>query len=119
MNSKLRRLEIATVAVLAALLMQALVWAVHIYVFQIRHLGYGFLDVSDIGVYHDFADQLAKGLRPYHDVPFEYPPLAEPLMTLPEHLRMLGSYEWVFAGGMMLFGSVAAAFVAALPAAGG
>ncbi|MBN2573448.1 MAG: DUF2029 domain-containing protein [Deltaproteobacteria bacterium] len=113
MNPKLRRLEIATVAVLAALLMQALVWALHVYLFQIRRLGYAFLDVSDITVYHEFADLLARGLRPYRDVPFEYPPLAEPLMTLPTRLRALGSYEWVFAGGMMLFGLVATAFVAA------
>jgi hypothetical protein len=113
MNRISDRQQIVVIAVLAALLMQTAAWELLIYAFQIHHFGYGFMDISDIGGYHEFADRVTSGLHPYRDFAFEYPPLAEPLMALPRRLRALGSYEWVFAGGMMVLGALAAMFVAA------
>jgi hypothetical protein len=98
---------------MAALLLQAAAWGLLIYLFHVRHVWYGLFDVSDISVYREYADLFARGLHPYSDVAFEYPPLALPLMTLPTSLGTLGGYDWVFAGTMMVLCAAAAAFAAA------
>ena len=93
---------------LAAVAMQVAVWLLLVYLFHARHHWYGFFDVSDITVYRQFADLFARGLRPYCDVAFEYPPLAAPLMILPGKLSALGDYDWVFAVEMMVACTAAA-----------
>ena len=39
--------------------------------------------VSDLFLYRSYADVFLAGSLPYRDVPFEYPPLAAPLIALP------------------------------------
>ena len=46
--------------------------------------------VGDLGVRRQFATLFLDGALPYRDVPFEYPPLAAPLMALP---GLLGTGE--------------------------
>jgi len=89
--------------VLATVVLQAAAWCLLVYLFHVRHLGYAFFDVSDIGVYREFAELFAQGRVPYRDVSVEYPPLAVPLMVLPTKLVWLGGYDWVFAIEMMVF----------------
>jgi hypothetical protein len=113
MNGHSTQKQSATVPVLAALLLQAAVWELLIYLFHVRHVWYGFFDVSDISTYREYIDQFAKGLHPYSDIAFEYPPLAWPLITLPTYLSALGDYDWVFAGEMMAVGAIAAAVATA------
>ena len=54
--------------------------------------------VNDLLVYRSFAEPLLDGGLPYRDFPFEYPPLAAPLIALP---GLLGtgeeSFRWAFA----------------------
>ncbi len=105
----------AAVVVPAVVLLQAAAWCLLVYVFHVRHLWYGFFDLSDIGVYRDFAELFARGQAPYRNVLVEYPPLALPLMVLPTKLAWLGGYDWAFAVEMMVLGT-AAAVVTALAA---
>ena len=83
----------ATIPVLAAIAMQAVAWLALVYLFHVRHPWYGFFDVSDITIYREYAEMFARGLAPYRDVLFEYPPLAVPLLTLPGGLGFLGGTE--------------------------
>jgi hypothetical protein len=99
-----------------AILIQALAWAFLTYFFTGRTRWYGFFDVSDVGLYHDFADQLARGLVPYKDFAFEYPPLAIPLMSLPRRFTSVASYDWCFAAEMILLCAMTALVVTATAA---
>lgn len=40
-------------------------------------------DPGDVGVFQAFAARFGDGMLPYRDVPFEYPPLAAPVVALP------------------------------------
>ena len=77
---------------------------------------YYFFDVSDIGVYLDYAQKVAAGQRVYKDFSFEYPPLALPLFTLPPHGDPAAYPNW-FAAEMILLCSAAAALTGATAAA--
>jgi len=88
-------------SVLVALVLQALVWWLIVHYFRTRHLWYGFYDITDIGLYEDYARQFARGLHPYSDVPVEYPPLAIPLMSLAQWLGPWVDYQDAFAGEMI------------------
>src|SRR5690349_16981948 len=68
-------------------------------------LWYGFFDVSDIGVYADFAHRVASGLTPYVDFGVEYPPLAALLFTIPPLTGGPDHYAVVFAA--MMFAAAA------------
>jgi hypothetical protein len=105
------RLETALL-VLVAVGLQAIVWALMIYLFQIRHVWYGFYDISDTVLYYDYATRIAGGLQPYRGFPFEYPPLAVPLLTLPGHLTTLASYQQWFVGEMIAICLATAALTA-------
>jgi hypothetical protein len=98
------------VSVLVALALQALVWWFIVHYFRTRHTWYGFYDISDIGLYQDYARQFARGLHPYSDVRVEYPPLAIPLMSLAQWLGAWVDYSDAFAGEMIVL-CVAAALV--------
>ncbi len=98
------------VSVAVALLLQALVWWIIVHHFRTRHTWYGFYDISDIGLYEDYARQFARGLRPYIDVRVEYPPLAIPLMSVAQWLGPWVDYRDAFAGEMIVL-CVAAAVV--------
>jgi hypothetical protein len=98
------------VSVLVALMLQALVWWFILHYFRTRHPWYGFYDISDIGLYQDYARQFARGLHPYSDVRVEYPPLAIPLMSLAQWLGAWADYADAFAGEMIAL-CVAAAVV--------
>ena len=50
-------------------------------------------DVTDLPIYAAYADAFLAGALPYRDVPFEYPPLAAPLLALP---GLGGNYEPAF-----------------------
>jgi len=98
------------VAVLVALVLRALVWWFIVHYFRTRHTWYGFYDITDIGLYQDYARQFARGLHPYSDVRVEYPPLAIPLMSLAQWLGAWVDYADAFAGEMIVL-CVAAAVV--------
>src|SRR3954454_10484325 len=72
--------------------------------------------VSDLYVYATNATAFLDGALPYRDVPFEYPPLAAPLIALPGEL---GDYRVGFAVLMLLFGAAMFFLVRALSRATG
>src|SRR5512142_1448231 len=90
------------VSVLVALSLQVLVWWFIVHYFRTRHSWYGFYDISDIGLYQDYARQFARGLHPYSDVRVEYPPLAIPWMSLAQWLGAWVDYTDAFAGEMIV-----------------
>jgi hypothetical protein len=100
----------------ASVLIQIAAWAMLIKLFTGRHWWYGFFDVSDVGLYHDIADQMARGLFPYKDFSFEYPPLAAPLMWIPRYGQALGSYNWCFAAEMIFCSVLTSTLVTATAA---
>jgi hypothetical protein len=104
------------IAVLAAVLMQAAVWEVILVAYHLHPFWYGFFDVSDISIFNELAEFFVQGLGPYDQVPFEYPPLALPLILLPTWLPELGGYYWIFVGEMIALCTLAAAFTAAAAA---
>ncbi len=79
--------------VLAALLLLTAGWALTLWVAP-----WADDRLSDLRVYRSAAAPLVDGALPYRDVPFEYPPLAVPLIELP---GLLGTgeevYRWTFA----------------------
>lgn len=89
------------VSVLVALALQSLVWWFLLHYFRTRHAWYGFYDISDIGLYQEYARQFARGLHPYTDVRVEYPPLAIPLMSFAQWLGAWTDYTDAFAGEMI------------------
>ncbi len=57
------------------------------------NLWYGLHDISDIPVYHGYAQRIAEGETPFaNDFRIEYPPLAVPLFQLPGHVDDLAGY---------------------------
>jgi uncharacterized membrane protein len=63
--------------------------------------------ISDITVVRDDAFAILDGLLPYRDIPFEYPPLAAPIITVPgipgDHYRAaFGLWMFVFAVAVLL-----------------
>lgn len=99
-----------------AALLQAAAWAFLIYFFTGRTRWYGFFDVSDVGLYHELADQIARGLVPYKDFDLEYPPLAIPLLSLPRRFASVASYDWCFATEMILLCAMTSLVVTATAA---
>ena len=75
---------------LAALLAVVLVALVYSLVFP--NLWYGEHDISDIGIYQYYAQQMADGGMPYRDFPFEYPPIAAWLIAFPGDSESLAAY---------------------------
>jgi hypothetical protein len=58
---------------------------------------------GDVGLYLEKATQLAGGLVPYRDFPFEYPPaalvpMAAPYLAWPFGTMSVEIYKWLFAG---------------------
>jgi uncharacterized membrane protein len=72
--------------------------------------------VNDLYVYATNATAFLDGKLPYRDVPFEYPPLAAPLMALP---GATGDYRLAFALLMLAFGALVLVLVRALARATG
>lgn len=102
--------------VAVAVALQAVVWAFLIWLLRAGGPWYHFFDVSDVGVYLDYAQKVAAGQRVYEDFSFEYPPLALPLFTLPPHGDAAAYPAW-FAAEMILFCSLGAALTGAAAAA--
>ena len=59
--------------------------------------------LSDVGVYRNYADAMRAGGVPYRDFAFEYPPAALPVMLLPAYMSW--SYETSFAVVMGVCGA--------------
>jgi len=98
-------------AVLVAAALTLLVLAV-----LIPNLWYGMHDISDIGVYHGYAERIANGESPFTpSFKVEYPPLAVPLFRIPGHTGDLPAYTHWFSMLMGAF-TVATAAVTALVA---
>jgi hypothetical protein len=87
-----------------------------VYLFGIAHFWYGLHDISDTGIYVDFAARMAHGLRPYVDFPVEYPPLAIPLFVIPGHSGNVVAYSDWFNVEMFVMCAAAAAATAAAAA---
>jgi hypothetical protein len=102
--------------VIAAVALQAIAWAFLIWLLRANGPWYHFFDVSDINVYIQYAQRVADGQRVYKDFPFEYPPLALPLFTLPPHADAAAYPNW-FAAEMIVLCSAAAALTGATAAA--
>jgi len=80
------------------------------------NLWYGLHDISDIGVYHGYAERIAAGESPFTpSFTVEYPPLAVPLFRLPGHTADRDAYTHWFTLLMGAF-TVATAAVTALAA---
>jgi hypothetical protein len=75
---------------------------------------YGFFDLADAPLYHDYATRMDQGLRPFVDFPAEYPPLAMRLLALPTHPADLGLYAVWFAVLMLAAMALAAVLVTAV-----
>jgi len=102
--------------VVAAVAFQAVVWLFLIWLLRANGPWYYFFDVSDIGVYLEYAQKVAAGQAVYRDFSFEYPPLALPLFTLPYSGDPAAYPNW-FAGEMILLCTAAAALTGATAAA--
>ena len=76
-------------------------------------LWYGFHDVSDTGLYHAYARELARGARPYLDLALEYPPLVVPLLRLPPFTPDAAAWTLRFNALMLLACGAAAILTAA------
>jgi hypothetical protein len=77
---------------------------------------YGFHDVSDTGLYHAYARELARGARPYVDLALEYPPLVVPLLRLAPYTPDAAAWTLRF-NALMLLACGAAGLLAASAAA--
>lgn len=75
---------------MAAVLAVALVAVVYAVVFP--NLWYGEHDISDVGIYQNYARQMTDGLQPYADFDFEYPPVTAWLLAAPGHSETLAGY---------------------------
>lgn len=108
--------ETATLVAIAVAL-QGLAWVLLVSILRSQApWRYGFFDVSDTAYYFEYAKKVALGLRVFKDFPFEYPPLALPLFTLPPHSGDLLSYQHWFRAEMILIASVTAALTGATAA---
>ncbi len=59
--------------------------------------------ISDLFLYHGFADAVIHGDVPYRDVFLEYPPLAAPMMALPGLVTLDGSdFRLVYAAWTLI-----------------
>lgn len=77
------------------------------------NLWYGLHDISDIPVYHGYADRIAIGETPFaDDFRIEYPPLAVPLFRLPGHVEDFTLYARWFSTWMGVLTLAAAALTA-------
>jgi hypothetical protein len=85
-------------------------------VFLYPNLWYKLHDISDIPLYHSYAQRMAAGETPFtDDFQIEYPPLAVPLLRLPGHTDSLASYvHWysVWMGVIALLTAAITALVA-------
>ena len=63
---------------------------------------YGFFDLADAPIYHEYATSMDRGLRPFVDFPAEYPSLALRLFALPGHPASLPAYAVWFAAVMLI-----------------
>lgn len=79
-------------------------------------LWYGFHDVSDTGLYHAYARELARGARPYAGLALEYPPLVVPLLRLAPYTPDAAAWTLRF-NALMLLACGAAAILTAAAAA--
>jgi len=79
-------------------------------------LWYGFHDVSDTGLYHAYARELARGARPYADLAIEYPPLAVTLLRLTPFTPDAAAWTLRFNALMLLACGAAALLTAACAA---
>ena len=96
--------------------LQLVAWAVLIALFWRVQIWYGFHDQSDTYWYLYYAQFVEMGQRVYRDFPFEYPPLALPLMLLPP-TTSVAAYEKWFSVEMIVLCSAAAALTVAAAAA--
>jgi hypothetical protein len=70
--------------------------------------------VTDIALYHTYGERLARGLVPYRDFAFEYPPGALPALALPALVTdSLAAYRAVFAAEMAVAGAAGVLLLAA------
>ena len=76
--------------------------------------------VNDLFVYRTFAEPFLSGALPYRDIPFEYPPLAAPVIALP---GVLGtgeeSFRWAYAAWTLLGAAAVVVLCGALARATG
>jgi hypothetical protein len=72
---------------------------------------YSFFDVTDVRLYFEYAQLMAKGMWPYVGFFFEYPPLAASVLALPPTPSFDVYAAW-FAGLMIAAMAVAAALTA-------
>jgi hypothetical protein len=96
--------------VVAAIALQTIVWAILMALFK-AHVGYGLHDLSDVPHYLSVVERLARGDLPYIDVPFEYPPLALPVLLVAPRDGTLAAYEYWFSVEMIVVCSASAAVV--------
>jgi len=70
--------------------------------------------VTDIPLYHTYGERIARGLVPYRDFPFEYPPGALPAIVLPALVTgSEAAYRVVFAAETALVGAIGVILLAA------
>ena len=80
------------------------------------NLWYGMHDITDLPVYHGYAERIAAGESPYTtSFKVEYPPLAIPLFRLPGHTgseRLYGIWFNILMGGLTIATAAVTALVA-------
>jgi len=75
---------------------------------------YGYLVISDVGLYQRVGDAVLGGQLPYRDFPLAYPPAALPAFVLPSLLGPAGdraAYDASFEALMLLCGALATVLV--------
>jgi len=68
--------------------------------------------LSDVGIYQQYAAQIRAGQLPYRDFTFEYPPAALPVMLLPAYLPWSYTTSFAVLMGVCAVGCIVAAAIA-------
>jgi hypothetical protein len=100
----------------AAASLQAVAWAVLLWLFSSGRMGYGLHELADTLLYHFYSVRFLMGHWPYADVPVEYPPLANLVFLIAPSGGTVAEYERWFSTGMIA-ATVAAAVVTTAAAA--
>ena len=98
----------------AAVALQAIAWVVIYQLFVALKWGYIPSVATDVSGYADVGLRVVYGQWPYHDFPYEYPPLSILLFLLPPVKSTLAAFTFWFGVEMIAIGMLAAAITTAV-----
>jgi hypothetical protein len=85
----------------AAACLQALAWAIMLWLFSSGRMGYGLHELADTLTYQFYVVRFSMGQWPYAQVPVEYPPLANLVFLVAPGGGAVAEYERWFSTAMI------------------